>query len=219
LYRIVSRILHRPRAGIFPKERAMPKKALVFLADGFEEVEAVTPIDFLRRVGIEVVSASIGGDRTVRGSHGIAVTADALVEDLAGHEGGWEVVVIPGGMPGAANIAASDQAAAHIRAQHQAGKPLAAICAAPAVVLAPLGILRGRRFTCYPGMEGQAGREANPGAQWVGSPVAVDGHLITSRGAGTAGAFALAIIGELLGRGEAQKLAQAVVAPENILGS
>jgi 4-methyl-5(b-hydroxyethyl)-thiazole monophosphate biosynthesis len=189
----------------------MPKRALVLLADGFEEVEAITPIDYLRRAGVAVISASISGNRTVTGAHGIPVTADALMGDLTGQESSWDVVVIPGGMPGAANVAKSDQAHAHIRAQNQARKPVAAICAAPAVVLAPLGILTGRRFTGYPGMEGQVNGASNPGARWVEDTVVIDENLITSRGPGTAGAFAIAIIGKILGEGEAKKIAGAVL--------
>jgi 4-methyl-5(b-hydroxyethyl)-thiazole monophosphate biosynthesis len=186
----------------------MSKKALVFLADGFEEVEAVTPIDYLRRAGIEVTTASAGGSRTVTGAHGLPVVADSLITELP--EGAaWDVLVCPGGMPGASNIAASAPACALLKAQAAAGRLIAAICAAPAVVLSPLGILRGRRFTCYPGMEKGAGD-----AQWSAGRVVTDGNIITSRGAGTAGEFARAVIGAVLNREEADKVAASVLLAE-----
>jgi 4-methyl-5(b-hydroxyethyl)-thiazole monophosphate biosynthesis len=183
----------------------MTKKALVFLADGFEEVEAVTPIDYLRRAGIAVTAASVSGSRTVTGAHGLPVIADSLVTEVP--EGAvWDVLVCPGGMPGASNIAASAPACALLKAQAAAGRCIAAICAAPAVVLFPLGILRGRRFTCYPGAE-----QGVEGARWSGGRVVADGNIITSRGAGTAGEFAVAVIAAVLSREEADKVAASVL--------
>jgi 4-methyl-5(b-hydroxyethyl)-thiazole monophosphate biosynthesis len=134
------------------KEQDMQKKVIVFLADGFEEVEAITPIDYLRRAGIEVSTVSVGPNPAVKGSHGISVMSDSTLLEI-GRSRFWDAVLLPGGMPGAANIAASEGAASLLRESAQAGKLICAICAAPAVVLAPLGILAGRRFTCYPGME------------------------------------------------------------------
>jgi 4-methyl-5(b-hydroxyethyl)-thiazole monophosphate biosynthesis len=194
----------------------MAKKALVLLAPGFEEVEAVTPIDYLRRAGIEVkvaaVAAGIGESRDLTGSHGIALRADTTLANLAAEAGGvpalcraLDAVVLPGGMPGASNLAASGDTAALLKAMAQEGKTVAAICASPALVLAPLGLLKGRRFTCFPGME--QGLEG----LWSGDPVVVDGSLITSRGAGTAGLFAVAVITGLLGEEAGRKLAQSVL--------
>jgi 4-methyl-5(b-hydroxyethyl)-thiazole monophosphate biosynthesis len=182
----------------------MAKKALVFLADGFEEVEAITPIDYLRRAGIEVTTISISGNKTVKGSHGIPVIADALLTELPAAS--WDALVLPGGMPGASNLAASAETGALLKAQAGAGRLVAAICASPAVVLVPLGLIKGRRFTCYPGMEAQIS-----GSQWSEDKVVIDGNILTSRGAGTAGIFATAIIGKLLGQADADKVAGSVL--------
>jgi 4-methyl-5(b-hydroxyethyl)-thiazole monophosphate biosynthesis len=188
----------------------MPKKALVFLAEGFEEVEAVTPIDYLRRAGVEVTTVSIGQAAQVLGSHGIPVNADNVLADLEKQgrleSAGWDAVVLPGGGRGADNLAASAAVGGFVTAMARAGKLVCAICASPAVVLAPLGLLRGRNFTCFPGME-----ERVSGASWKEDRVVVDGSLVTSRGAGTAGEFAVAVIGKLLGEGEGEKVARSVL--------
>jgi 4-methyl-5(b-hydroxyethyl)-thiazole monophosphate biosynthesis len=191
---------------LYPIRRifAMAKKALVFLADGFEEVEAVTPIDYLRRAGIEVTTVSISGNKTVKGSHGIPVAADALLAELPAAS--WDALVLPGGMPGASNLAASAETGALLKAQAEAGRLVAAICASPAVVLAPLALIKGRHFTCYPGMEAQVS-----GAQWSEDKVVIDGNILTSRGAGTAGLFAAAVIGKLLSQADADKVARSVL--------
>jgi len=186
------------------------KTAIVILAEGFEEVEAVTPIDYLRRAGVEVAVAAIGESLAVRGARGILVTADGTLKSLAGRrkaeDGMWDAVVVPGGIPGAQNIAASRDAGVLIVGTAAAGKLVCAICAAPAVVLAPLGILSGRRFTCYPGME-----EKVEGGRWSREPVVTDGNVITSRAAGTSGLFSAAIIERLLGRPEADRITSAVL--------
>ncbi|MDR3130912.1 MAG: DJ-1/PfpI family protein [Treponema sp.] len=183
----------------------MSQKALVFLAEGFEEVEAVTPIDYLRRAGIEVNAVSLSGNRAVSGAHGLQIVADSLITEI--REGtAWDVIVCPGGMPGASNIAASAEACALLRDQAGAGRCIAAICASPAVVLAGLGLLRGRRFTCYPGMEDGAAD-----AIWSAGNVVTDGNIITSRGPGTAGLFASAIIDVVLSHEDADKIAKSTL--------
>ena len=188
----------------------MEKTALVLLAEGFEEVEAVTPIDYLRRAGIAVTTVAVGESRAVKGARGVEITAETTLKDLAGQgKAGacpWDAVVVPGGIPGAPNIAASREAGALIAGMAEAGKLVCAICASPAVVLAPLGILAGRKFTCYPGME-----EKVPDGRWLEEPVVMDGNVVTSRGAGTSGLFAVAIIGRLLGEAEGAKIAKAVL--------
>lgn len=181
----------------------MPKKVLVLLAEGFEDVEAVTPIDYLRRSGAEVTVGGVGGT-AVRSSRGITVQADVRVGEAA--LSSWDAVIVPGGMPGAANIAASADCRTLLKSAADAGRLVAAICAAPAVVLAPLGILSGRRFTCYPGMEKEVA-----GAAWSDARVVADGNLITSRAAGTAGEWAAAIVAALFGEDAAAKLATAVL--------
>ncbi|GHV82567.1 DJ-1 family protein [Spirochaetia bacterium] len=185
----------------------MSKKALVFLADGFEEVEAITPIDYLRRAGVELTTVSISDSRMVTGSHGIPVTADAVLADIAGADSSvYDAMLLPGGMPGAANLAASGGVGGLLKGQAAAGRIVAAICASPAVVLAPLGLLAGRRFTCYPGMEGTV-----RGAKWSEERVVIDGNIVTSRGAGTAAEWAIALIGTLVGKRDGEKVAGAVL--------
>jgi 4-methyl-5(b-hydroxyethyl)-thiazole monophosphate biosynthesis len=193
----------------------MEKKALVLLAEGFEEVEALSPVDYLRRAGVEVVTAAVGEKRTVRGARKIEVVADTTLAEWQKSEKpeSWDAVILPGGMPGSANLAASKETAALLGRMAADGKWLCAICAAPAVVLSPMGLLSGRKFTCYPGME----EKARDGA-WSQDRVVIDenpssGGIITSRAAGCAGEFAVAIIGKLLGRAEGEKVAQSVLLP------
>jgi 4-methyl-5(b-hydroxyethyl)-thiazole monophosphate biosynthesis len=180
-------------------------KALVFLADGFEEVEAITPIDYLRRAGIEVVTVAVGGGRTVTGSHGIPVTADSIINAVP-PTGDWNCVVLPGGTAGVAKLAASPKLNSLLKQAAGSGVLIAAICAAPAAVLAPKGLLAGKRVTGYPGTESTV-----TGAQWTEGAVVIDGKILTSRGAGTAAAFSLAIIEQLLDNEAAQRVASAAL--------
>lgn len=188
----------------------MEKTALVLLADGFEEVEAVTPIDYLRRAGVAVTMVAIGESLAVKGARGITLIADVTLKELvrkkAAENSLWDAVVIPGGMPGAPNIAASRDAGVLIVGMAAAKKLICAICASPAIVLAPLGIISDKRYTCYPNME-----ETVQGGRWSKEPVVVDGNIITSRGAGTAGLFSIAIIGQLVGKAEADKIAKSML--------
>jgi len=179
------------------------KTACVLLADGFEEVEAITPIDYLRRAGIEVQILGVTG-RTVSGSHGIKIEATLGSE---GFNGDYDCIIVPGGGRGADNIAASPAAVYLIMRHFGAGKLVAAICAAPAVVLhSACGILKGRRFTGYPGSESKV-----QGAHFSEDRVVIDGNLITSRAAGSAGEFACAIVESLAGGGVAEELASRVL--------
>ncbi|MEW5814836.1 MAG: DJ-1 family glyoxalase III [Spirochaetota bacterium] len=173
------------------------KTVAVLLAEGFEEVEAVTAIDFLRRAGIRVVVAGINGI-DIKGSHDIVVAADMRANKLTADLDG---VVIPGGMPGAKNISVSDYAVNLIKKLYEKGMLIAAICAAPAVVLEPTGILQGKKATCYPGLE-----EKLNGVDFQESRVVVDGNIITSRAPGTAAEFAIAIIRYLVGEETAEKI-------------
>jgi len=176
----------------------------LLLAPGFEEVEAVTPADFLRRAGVEVRLVGIGG-RDIEGSHGIRVQADLTIEELREEP---EAVIVPGGMPGAANIAASPAAVALIRRLHEKKKLVAAICAAPAVVLAPAGVLAGKRATCFPGLEDQLA-----GARFTQNRVVVDGNVVTSRGPGTSAEFAVKLIELLVGRDKALEIHRRTLQP------
>ncbi len=181
------------------------KKVAVLLADGFEEVEALTPIDFLRRAEIEVTVTGVTGE-TVTGAHDVAIRADAAIADVVKASGEYDGVIIPGGMPGAANIAASEDAGELITEMVKERKLVAAICASPAVVLHPLGILKGKQATCYPGFE-----EKMDDVQCKPKRVVVDGNCITSRGPGTAAEFAVEIIQYLIGKDAAKTVRQATL--------
>jgi len=182
------------------------KRACVLLAEGFEEIEALTPVDYLRRGGVEVVVLGLGGLK-VRGARGIEVVADAVLQDAVAAGWSFDAVVIPGGMPGARNLAESRAARDFILSHSKDGKIIAAICAAPALVLhEACGLLEGKRFTCYPGMERRVF-----GARHSEERVVVDGNLITSRAAGTAGEFAMALLGALAGKSQAETVAESVL--------
>jgi len=173
----------------------MAKTALVILAEGFEEVEAIGPVDVLRRAGVRVTLAGLV-DRRVESSRKIKVEADILLRDLVGIP---DAVILPGGLPGATNLAQSGDVSCLVKKMNGEGKIIAAICAAPAVVLAPLGILEGKKATCYPGCEDDFSKKT----LYVQEPVVVDGNVITSQGPGTALEFALAIAACLVGQGMA----------------
>jgi len=160
-------------------------KVAILLAEGFEEVETVTPIDFLRRADITVEVLGVTG-RRVTGGHNITVECDAAVEDA----GDYDAIICPGGMPGAENIAASTKALELIKKHYRKDKLIAAICAAPAVVLSPLGILDNRKATCFPGFE----ERFSDSVRFIEDRVVLDGTVLTSRGAGTAAEFACGII-------------------------
>jgi 4-methyl-5(b-hydroxyethyl)-thiazole monophosphate biosynthesis len=184
-------------------------KAFVFFADGFEEVEALAPVDFLRRAGMEVTTVSVGASKTVLGAHNVNVIADALFDEMSQRLP--DIVVLPGGGGGAKNLAAHEGVDAFLKKMSEAKKTIAAICASPAVVLCPKGFLKNRNWTCHPGVE-----KGITDGTWKAEPVVVDtgngGTLITSRGPGTAVAFSLAIVNAFLGQAEAGKLAVSIVA-------
>ena len=163
---------------------------LVFLAEGFEEVEAVTPIDILRRGGVEVKTCSITSDRCVRGAHGMTLTCDYIPGELPEEE---DCILLPGGMPGTLHLRESDLVRSRVLAGKERGILLTAICAAP-TVLAACGVLTGEKATCYPGMEGEL-----TGAFPVCGPVVRSGRIITGRGPGAAAEFGFAILAALKG--------------------
>lgn len=169
----------------------MSKTAVVLLAEGFEEIEAVTPIDVLRRADVAVTVLSVDGARTVTGAHGLAVVADAA---LAEYNDTPDLVVLPGGMPGSKNLAESAAARTLCERTLAAGRRVGAICAAPALALGSWGMLSGVHVTGYPGMPFPA--DAKP---VDGTPVVSDGPFITGRGPGAAMHFALALVGALQG--------------------
>jgi 4-methyl-5(b-hydroxyethyl)-thiazole monophosphate biosynthesis len=170
----------------------MAKTAVVILADGFEEVEAIAPVDVLRRSGVRVTIAGVGGSR-IKSSRGIGVEAEKPVEDITELP---DAVILPGGLPGASNLARSAGVGEFIKKMNAAGKIVAAICAAPAVVLAPLDVLDGKKATCYPGCETDFSKKT----VYVKDRVVTDGNIITSQGPGTALEFALTIAARLAGK-------------------
>ncbi|MBQ2748124.1 MAG: DJ-1/PfpI family protein [Firmicutes bacterium] len=166
----------------------------VFLAEGFEEMEAITPVDVLRRVDIPAYLVStIPGEKTVTGAHGIKITADLCFEEA--DFDACNMIILPGGLPGATNLGAHEELCGKIKAfaaaGEEGGKYVAAICAAP-MVLGALGVLEGKMATIYPGME-----EELKGAIPMKNRVVVDGNIITSKGPGTAMEFAVEIAGVL----------------------
>jgi 4-methyl-5(b-hydroxyethyl)-thiazole monophosphate biosynthesis len=178
----------------------MPRLIIV-LAPGFEETEAVTVIDLLRRAGITVTLLGLEST-SVRGSHGITISADA---PLTGFTGAFDGIVLPGGMPGTTHLAESPTVLDLVRAASSRGGLCAAICAAP-MVLAKAGILTGVKATCYPGLEGRLGS-----ALFLEQAVVRDKNIITSRGVGTAIPFALEIIDCLAGKNAAEKVREGIV--------
>ncbi len=170
----------------------------VFFAPGFEEIEAITPVDLLRRAGLAVTTVGVGG-RQVTGAHGITLTCDIAEADAQPDD--LQMLVLPGGMPGTTNLAASPVVQRFIDHAAEQGSWLAAICAAPSV-LGGRGLLRGRRATCFPGFEEQL-----IGATCTGSILEKDGNIITARGAGVAVDFALALVEALTDAQKAKQLA------------
>ena len=181
----------------------MPK-AYLFLKDGFEEIEALTPVDFLRRADAEVVMVSATEDLTVTGAHGIGVVCDRLLEDPAAFEDA-DMIILPGGQPGTDRLLGDERILALVRSYHAAEKYVAAICAAP-MVLGKAGILEGKKATCYPGCEGGL-----RGAQYTRKEVETDGKIITAHGPGGAMAFASALIAGLCGQRVAKRVAEATL--------
>jgi 4-methyl-5(b-hydroxyethyl)-thiazole monophosphate biosynthesis len=181
-------------------------RACVLLAPGFEEIEAVTVIDVLRRAEIETVVLGVGAG-TVEGAHGIRLTADAALDDPHVARAAWDLVVLPGGMPGSARLRDDPDVQALLRRQHEAGGRLAAICAAP-IALSVAGVLEGRRATSYPAFAGELRCRA-----YAEEPVVVDGPVVTSRGPATALAFALTLVAELVGAERSRALGERMLVP------
>ena len=181
----------------------------VFLAEGFEEIEALTPVDLLRRAGVAVKTVSI--DETsniVVGARGISVNADITISEVEYDTA--ELIVLPGGMPGTINLTKCDSLMSKVDEYAKSGdvcKRVAAICAAPSKILGERGLLNGKKATCYPGMEG-----GMSGATAVTDSVVTDGNITTSRGMGTAVDFAVELVALICGKEKASEIRNSAVA-------
>ena len=177
------------------------KKVYVFLADGFEDVEALIPVDVLRRGGVDVTTVSITDFPLVQSAHGVNIEADMMIEQCDFSDA--DLLFLPGGMPGATNLFENKDVCKAVVDQHAAGKKVAAICASPAVVLAPLGILDGKRATCYPGFE-----QALTESTYTGDLVTVDGNVTTGEGPAAAFPFAYELLTQLVNKQTSDQIAE-----------
>lgn len=170
----------------------------LFLADGFEEIEALTPLDMLRRAGVEVTSVSINADRLVRGTHGITVVADKTIDET--DVVACEMVILPGGLPGADNLRLNGKVNSFIDKTMEKSGFVCAICAAPRI-LGEKGILKGKKAVCYPGFE-----KYLEGAVITDCGCVRDGNVITAKGMGKANEFGLALVEALCGSEVSEKI-------------
>ena len=178
------------------------KKSYLFLADGFEEIEALTVVDILRRAEMPLVTLSVDDKPVVTGAHGISVVADALAQDISFEDVEW--LILPGGMPGMTNLAASRPLCDLVKAHSEAGGRTAAICATPSI-LGMLGLLNGRRATCYPGFE-----DTFIGGTYKKQSVVKWNNFITSDGMGSAYKFGFEITAALCGKEVADKIKEQI---------
>ncbi|WP_028079429.1 DJ-1 family glyoxalase III [Solimonas soli] len=176
---------------------------LIPIADGSESLETVAIVNVLRRGGIEATVAAIGKSREVRGTRDIALLADALFDEVAGRE--FDAIVLPGGEAGARALGAHAPLVEKLKAQRLAHRWFGGICAAPALALAPHGLLDGKQATCYPAFRDQL-------LHWVDQPVVADGHCITSQGPATAIDFGLGLLEKLAGEVTRHDVATAMLA-------
>lgn len=177
-------------------------KVYVFLATGFEEVEALTVVDLLRRAGVDCQTVSVMEEKQVTSSHNVTVTADVLFSEISDDA---DMLVLPGGIPGTPNLAAHKELGELLKRQFQSGKWVAAVCAAP-TVLGSLGILDGKKATCFPGK-----MEELICGEKLKDSVVVDGNVITSRGMGTCIDFGLKMIEVLDSAETAERIGKAIV--------
>ncbi len=175
----------------------MSKHVLVPIAEGFEMIEALTVVDIFRRASVKVDLVSIAADKTVVSSHQVSVVADKLISDCVDEN--YDLIVLPGGVPGVDNLQKSQELKVLLEKQNNSGKLYGAICAAPAVVLEAQGLLEGKAATCHPLFTDRLSKKDK-----IAEAVVVDGNCVTSRGAGTALEFALKLLEMLLGM-EARK--------------
>lgn len=179
------------------------KKAVMLFAEGFETVEALMVVDILRRGGVEVTMASINEDEIVRSSHGVEVGMDAVLGEVDVAD--YDAVILPGGMPGTLHLGESEAVKKTVLAMNEAGKIVAAICAAPGV-LGKYGLLEGKKACSYPSHEKNL-----TGAEVLRTPVVKDGNIITSRGLGTAIEFAFELLTVLDSEEKTKQIKEAIV--------
>lgn len=181
------------------------KESFVFLAEGFEEIEALSVIDILRRAGMPVKTVSITTALQVTGAHGVTVKADLIYDNTLFTDAEW--LILPGGMPGATNLYEFGPLAGLLKSQLDSpdGR-IAAICASPAVVLGQMGLLKEEKATCYPGFEGML-----EGAEVIDAPVVVSGRFVLGNGPANAMIWALTIVSETLSSQDALKVANGLL--------
>ena len=179
------------------------KTIFVFLATGFEEIEALAPVDVLRRAGLNVQTVSVMNEQAVVGAHGIPVVADKMFAEINQEDA--EMILLPGGLPGATNLDEHTGLSELILKVAEARKPLAAICAAP-LVFGNRGLLDGKKATCYPGFESYL-----QGAEYTANLVEVDGNFITGKGPGAPLEFAFAIVEKYCGIATVQEQKQGMM--------
>lgn len=178
-------------------------KAAIFLATGFEEIEAISIIDILRRGGMELDIVSVSGMEDVEGAHGVVVRSDLLFFSIDFSE--YDLFILPGGMPGTTNLTKHEGLCSLLKDVNEQGKKIGAICAAP-IVLAQEGILDGKMATCYPGFEKELKK-----ARIMNEDVVVDGNILTGKGAGVAMKFAYALLKEFGNHDDVDKLEKAMI--------
>ena len=191
-------------------KKVIDERVAVFLAEGMEEIEALTVIDLLFRAGIPCETVSITNSSVVASSHDVSVVADRGMDDTRFHFDDYDMLVLPGGMPGTTHLEECDALTDQVEHFVREGKQVAAICAAP-TILAKLGLLEGKRATCFPNLQNVL--EEN-GAIVCQDQVVIDGNIITSKGMGTAIPFGLAIVAHYLGQDVADDLARKIVYAE-----
>lgn len=179
----------------------------IFLADGFEEIEAVTPVDVMRRAGLDVKTVSITGNKEVKGAHGVSFVCDLLFEETDFNEINW--LILPGGLPGSQNLYDFAPLKKLLISHAEKKGNIAAICAAPGVVLGQLGLLDGQDATCYPGFE-----KHFTGGNYKQNPIVVSDNIITANGPATALKFALAIIASEIGAAESANIGKQMMLNE-----
>lgn len=189
-------------------KQATDSRVAVFIAPGLEEIEGLTVVDLLYRAGIPCDTVAITPEREVTSSHEVTIVCKRSIADEGFSFDGYDMLVLPGGIPGTPNLRACQPLCDEVSARAGAGRPVAAICAAPSI-FAELGLLEGRRATSNPGFQhvlSEHGAELLPN-----EPVVVDGNLITSQGAGTAMLFALEIVRHYLGDEAVERVRAGVV--------